>query len=123
MPILDRYTAARIERFTDECEIAFAFGPTDGFIYYSVVVDIILPGGQVAKEAGVSCFETKLYSQDEVTRAIVALWEALVREGKIGDTGNPAQPLKGGITLTGNPLDDMLQVADAYVRREEPIRH
>ena len=121
MPILDRNTAARIERFADECELAFAFGPTDGYIYYSVSVEIIHPNGQAAKEATVGCFNTKVFSQPEVTQTIVALWEALVREGKIGNTGNPAQPLKGGVTLTGNPLDDMMQVADALARRETPI--
>lgn len=120
---LDRYQAADIRRFTDATTHAFAFGPQDGYIYYSVEADIILPTGQVSKEAAVFCFHTKQYSQSEVAQGITMLWQALVQEGKIGDTRNPAKPLANPVTLTGNPLNDTLQVADAITRSDKPQLH
>ncbi len=114
--MLTRYTAADIRRFTDECIIVFAFGPQDGYIYYAIEVDIALPSGQAQKHAAVATFETKTYNQDDVSLVIVQLWKDLVQAGFIGNTKLPERPLEGMVSVLDNPVNHVLQVADALLR-------
>lgn len=118
MTTLTRYTAADISKFTEACTIVFAFGPQDGYIYYAVEADIELPSGQVQKHAAVAHFHTKQYSQDEVGQVIVQLWTELVQAGFIGNTKLPERPLEGAVSVLDNPINHVLQVADALVKHE-----
>lgn len=118
--MLNRYTAADISRFAEACTIAFAFGPQDGYIYYAVEVDIVLPTGQAQKHAAVFTKEEKTYNQQHVSEGITQLWCELVQAGFIGNTRLPERPLEGAVSVLDNPLTHVLQVADALIKQNAP---
>ncbi|MES2941877.1 MAG: hypothetical protein V4772_03290 [Pseudomonadota bacterium] len=107
---VSRYAAADIRTFTDGVEYGFAMA--EGEIHYAatVVVDGSLYGA-------VFCWPGESeYSHERVSEGILQLYADLATEGVIGPESF-VQP--GTVTLTGNPLGDVIQVADAMLRPDE----
>lgn len=103
--MLTREQAANIARFAEACEYGFAYDP-QGDIQYAVTVTIdsqrhgaafVVPG-------------EKVYSQDRVAEGITQLYQGLVEDGFIGH--NPLTK-RQGVTLTGDPLGDVIQLGAA----------
>lgn len=103
--MLTRFQAADPVKFAEECEIAFLVDH-QGDVQYaiSLVIDdqrhgaaFVVPG------------EGK-YSEDRVAQGIAQLFTGLVDDGFIG---HKALVHRSAVTLTGNPIGDLTQVAAA----------
>lgn len=103
--MLSRYEAADIGKFTEECEVAFAFDHT-GEVVYAISL-------QIDDQHHGCCFAIpgeKTYSQDSVAKGIAELFTGLVNDGFIGHLNLTRKPTA---TLTGEPLKDLIQLAGA----------
>lgn len=103
--MISRYDAADIGKFVAACEYGYAFDP-QGDIQYAVTIriDNQLHGGAFVVPG------EKTYSQDRIAEGISRLYQELVADGLIGH--NPLTE-RAAVTLTGNPLGDLIQVGAA----------
>lgn len=121
--ILTRESAANIDRFTQAVNMAFAFDPVHGFVWYGVDVELAESLSSAPTRQGiVGTFQTKAYSQEEMAQVIAQFWEQLVLDGLIGNTRRPEQPMAGMTTLTGNPMDDLIRVSHAFMQRVDQVK-
>lgn len=108
---ISRDQAGDVQTFAQACEHGFSHEPSGQIIYaISVVVDGNLHGA-VFKNPG----ETA-YHESSVAEGIMMLYAGLGQDGIIGPR-NLIQ--RSSSTLTGNPLADITQVADALMRPDE----
>lgn len=105
--MLSRYEAADVGKFTEECEIAFAFDHTGEIVYaVSLNIDGERHGCSFANPG------EKAYTEDTVAKGIAQLYEGLVTDGYIGHFNLKRKPTA---TLTGEPLKDLIQLAGTAV--------
>lgn len=121
--MLTRWSATNPERFAEEVELAFAKAPEladpdapkDDDLYIALVVEI--DGnrhGVVASIPGVTKFDTSVQSF-----LITEFWKALCIEGHIGGQNEiDRAKLAKAITVTGNPLDDLIRIAGGLHQKE-----
>lgn len=108
--MISREKAAHLESFAKECEIAYAFDHT-GEISYAVRASVQEPCGKVEIHgAAFAVPGEKVYNEKTIAQGIVNLWSQLGEAGKIG----PQRQTDGqAVTLTGEPLQDLIQLGAA----------
>lgn len=99
---ITRYQAADIARFTEAVEHGFIHDP-DGDIQYAVTV--MIDGNYYGAQFTVAG-ESK-WSENRLAEGIMRLYAELVADGVIGHA--PLRKVEA-VTLTGRPLDDLVQV-------------
>lgn len=106
--MINRYQAADVTQFAQACEYGFVVDH-QGDIQYAVTIQIdgdrygcvfVVPG-----EGD--------YSEDRVAEGIGMLWQSLIADGVIGH--GERRDAKT-VTLTGNPMGDLIQVGAELVR-------
>lgn len=104
--MLTREAAVDLTAFTNECEIAYAFDHT-GEIVYAVSAAIGIPGNFERHGASFGIPGQKTYDEQTVAQGILNLWTELARTGHIGRNTKAQEQ---GVTLTGEPLQDLIQL-------------
>lgn len=108
--MISREKAANLTSFAQECEIAYAFDHT-GEIHYGVRASVQDPCGKVEIHgAAFAVPGEKVYNEGTIAQGIVNLWSQLGAAGKIG----PKPQTDGqAVTLTGEPLQDLIRLGAA----------
>lgn len=108
--MISREKAANLESFAKECEIAYVFDHM-GEINYGIRISVKEPCGKVEIHgAAFAVPGERIYNQGAIAQGIVNLWSQLGAAGKIG----PKPQTDGeAVTLTGEPLQDLIQLGAA----------
>lgn len=104
---MNRYDAADPTKFAAAAEVSITKDNL-GKVYYGISVQI---GGD--SHGIVASVGSRHYSKDDLAGLLAMHWQALVDEGHIGHAPPPIGWRDKLITLTGDPLQDHLQVAYA----------
>jgi len=114
---LTRHQAANLETFVANLETAFAPAPeTAGdsagviFIAHSIELE------EFGLEGAVFSYGHKEYTHEDHTRSIADFYRSLLEEGKIGGFDDKVKLAQ--IAFTGNPVNDIIQIAGGLLRKE-----
>jgi hypothetical protein len=104
---ITRFDAADPAKFVAAAEVAISRDHA-GLVYYGITVEI-----DEARHGIVASMKNHDYSRDDLVGILAMHWQMLAEDGHIGN-GTPLPDWHANlITLTGDPLQDHLQVAYA----------
>lgn len=114
--MLTRFQAMNMNRFVDAVETAIAPVPeTDpneaGVIYIAHTVEL-----EEGMEGAVISYGKRVYTREDHAQSLAEFWQSLLEDGKIGAPGDRERFAVHG--FTGNPMNDVIQIAGALHRKE-----
>lgn len=118
--MLSRYQAMNMDRFVGAVETAIAAVPeTDpneaGVIYIAHTVEL-----EEGMEGAVVSYGKTVYTREDHAQSLAEFWQSLLADGKIGAPDDHER--FAAHAFTGNPINDVIQIAGALHRKELEAR-